>query len=124
LILEHSPSCRTSSSTTAEDATVAEARARLLLTDEEEAIDGEQGLQGVRARARRTDAEPAATTNDGDGLLPEVTLTATAIARGEAIEREVKEAMAEELREQRRLTNAGRPDCHGGVLFVGPRFPT
>jgi hypothetical protein len=122
LILEHSPSCRTSSSTTVEDATVAEARARL--TDEEEAIDGEQGLQGVRARARRTDAEPAATANDGDGLLPEVTLTATAIARGEAIEREVNEAMAEELREQRRLTNAGRPDGHGGVLFVGPRFPT
>jgi hypothetical protein len=57
-------------------------------------------------------------------LLPEVTLTATAIARGEAIEREVNEAMAEELREQRRLTNAGRPDGHGGVLFVGPRFPT
>jgi hypothetical protein len=32
--------------------------------------------------------------------------------------------MAEELREQRWLTNAGRPDGHGGVLFVGPRFPT
>jgi hypothetical protein len=79
----------------------------------------------VRARARRTDAEPAAATNDGDGLvLPEVTLTATAIARGEAIEREVNEAMAEELREQRRLANAGRLDGHGGVLFVGPRFPT
>lgn len=48
-------------------------------------------------------------------------LTATAIARGEEIERQVSEEMAEELRENRRVTNVGRPDGHGGVLFVGPR---
>jgi hypothetical protein len=44
------------------------------------------------------------------------------MARGEQIEREVSEEMAEELSEERRVTNVGRPDGHGGVLFVGPRF--
>jgi hypothetical protein len=59
--------------------------------------------------------------DDGDGLLPVVNLTATAIARGEEIEREVNEEMTEESREQRRLANVGRPDGHCGLLFVGPR---
>ncbi len=60
--------------------------------------------------------------DDGDGLLPVVNLTAAAIARCEEIEMRVREEMAEESREQRRVANAGRPDGHGGVLFVGPRF--
>jgi hypothetical protein len=81
--------------------------------------------EGQQPRARRTDEEPAA-TNDGDGLLaPDdgdglllptvVNLTATAIARGEEIEREVsEEIMAAKLREHRRVANLGR--------LVGPRF--
>jgi hypothetical protein len=58
------------------------------------------------------------TTNDGDGLLPLVNLTATATARGEEIARGVSEETAAELREQRRVTNVRRPDGHGGLLFV------
>ena len=76
------------------------------------------------------DEEAAATNDSDDGLLPDdvpdglplVMLTATAVARGEEIARQVREEMAEELGEHRRLTNVGRPDGHGGVLFVGPRF--
>jgi hypothetical protein len=89
-------------------------------------------VDGVDAIVDGEPEEPAATNggNDGqelpnvagDGLLPLVNLTATAIARGEEIERGVNEAIAEELREHRRVTNVGRPDGHGGVLFVGPRF--
>jgi hypothetical protein len=59
---------------------------------------------------------------DGDGPLPLVNLAATATARGEEIARGVSEEIAAELREQRRVTNVGRPDGHGGVLFVGPRL--
>jgi hypothetical protein len=77
-----------------------------------------------------TDEEPAATNDgdrllpdDGDGLLlPDVNLTATANARGEEIEREVSEEMTVELREHRWVTNVGRPDGHGGVIFIGPQF--
>jgi hypothetical protein len=83
-------------------------------------------LADLRRIRRWVEREPAA-TNDGDGdgpvrLLLAVNLTATDIARGEEIEREVSEEMAEELREHRRVTNAGRPDGHGGVIFVGPQF--
>jgi hypothetical protein len=100
----------------------------------ERAIDAELDaiVDGVDAIVDGEPEEPAATNggNDGqelpnvagDGLLPLVNLTATAIARGEEIERGVNEAIAEELREHRRVTNVGRPDGHGGVLFVGPRF--
>jgi hypothetical protein len=70
---------------------------------------------------RRTDVEPPATKN-GDTGLPDVNLTVTAIARGEAIEREVGEEMAEEFREHRSLTNLGRPDSHGGEVLIGPWF--
>ncbi len=56
---------------------------------------------------------------DGDGPLPLVNLAATtATAPGEEIARGVSEEIAAELREQRRVTNVGRPDGHGGVLFV------
>jgi hypothetical protein len=44
------------------------------------------------------------------------------LMHGEVIEREVSEEMAEELREHRLATNTGRPDGHGGVIFVGLRF--
>ena len=37
-------------------------------------------------------------------------------------EREVREDMADEISEHRRLTNLGRPDGHGGLIFIGPRF--
>jgi hypothetical protein len=30
--------------------------------------------------------------------------------------------MAEEIREHGQLANLGRPDGHGGLLFVGPTF--
>ena len=30
--------------------------------------------------------------------------------------------MADEISEHRRLTNLGRPDGHGGLIFIGPRF--
>ena len=105
------------------------------------ADDGDRGHQQddsdeqdePRPMQRADDKEPAAAaaaaTNDndgalpaGNGLLPLVNLTATAAARGEEIAREVREEMGVELREQRQVTNAGRPDGHGGVLFVGPRF--
>ena len=76
--------------------------------------------QGGIARARQTEEEPRA---DDDAGLPEVNLTAAATARGEEIEREVREEMAEELLENRRLTNLGSPDGHGGEIFVGPQFP-
>ena len=59
------------------------------------------------------------------GLLPPdgtSNLAAAAIARDEAIEREVSEEMTEEFRENRRLTNLGAPDGHGGEVFIGPRF--
>jgi hypothetical protein len=81
--------------------------------------------QGGRGRARRTGGVAPPATNNGDaGGLPDVNLTATAMARGEAIEREVGEEMEEELREHRRLTNLGRPDGHGGEVFIGPRYAT
>jgi hypothetical protein len=51
-----------------------------------------------------------------------VNLTAAAIARGKEIERRVRKEMAEEIREERRVTDLGRPDGHGGLLFVGPQF--
>jgi hypothetical protein len=57
----------------------------------------------------------------GDGLSDvRGSLTAADIARGEAIEREVREEMSEEVSDHRRLTNAGRPDGHGGQIFIGP----
>jgi hypothetical protein len=70
------------------------------------------------ARASQTVEAPPAINGDG---LPDVraNLTAAATARGAEIEE-----MAEELRENRRLTNLGRPDGHGGEIFVGPQFPT
>ncbi len=37
-------------------------------------------------------------------------------------EREVREDMADEISEHRRLTNLGMPDGHGGLIFIGPRF--
>ena len=49
-------------------------------------------------------------------------LTAAAIARGKEIEKRVRKEMAEEIREERRVTDLGRPDGHGGLLFVGPQF--
>jgi hypothetical protein len=85
---------------------------------------GKRLLADLQRTCQRVEREPAA-TNDSDRpewLLPAVNLTATAIARGEEIEREVSEEMAEELREHRWVTNAGRPDGHGVVIFVGPRF--
>jgi hypothetical protein len=51
-----------------------------------------------------------------------LSLTATAIARAENIERVLSEEMAEQLREHRGVANLKRPDGQGGVLFVGPRF--
>ncbi len=80
------------------------------------------GAQQQRATRVVRAADPPA---GGDGL-PDVcgNLTAAAIARGEAIEREVREEMSEEVSEHRRLTNAGRPDGHGSQIFIGPRYPT
>jgi hypothetical protein len=49
-------------------------------------------------------------------------LTAAAAARGEAIAREVREGMADEVAEHRRMANLGRPDGHGGLVFIGPTF--
>jgi hypothetical protein len=72
---------------------------------------------------RRTVEVPPATNGDG---LPDVrvNLTAAVTACGKEIEREVSEEMAEELTEHRRLTNLGRPDGHGGEIFIGLRYPT
>jgi hypothetical protein len=91
----------------------------------ERATAGEQQPQGGRATARGSGVEPPA-TNNGDAGLPDVrgNLTAAAIARGEEIEREISEEMAEELGENRRLTNLGAPDGHGGEVFIGLRFVT
>jgi hypothetical protein len=85
---------------------------------------GVQEHQGGRARVIQTVGVPPPATN-GDGL-PDVraNLTAAATARGEEIEREVSKKMAEELTEHRRLTNMGRPDGHGGEIFIGPQYPT
>jgi hypothetical protein len=84
---------------------------------------GEQEHPGGRARVIQTVEVPPATNGDG---LPDVraNLTAAATARGDEIEREVSEEMAEELTEHRRLTNLGRPDGHGGEIFIGPQYPT
>jgi hypothetical protein len=30
--------------------------------------------------------------------------------------------MADEISEHIRLANLGRPDGHGGLIFIGPRF--
>jgi hypothetical protein len=38
------------------------------------------------------------------------------------IERAVREGMVDEKQEHRRLTNLGRPDGHGDLIFTGPRF--
>ena len=62
--------------------------------------------------------EPAAAV----GELPTVTLTAAAIARGEEIERRVREDQADERQEYRRLANVGRSDGHGGTIYNGPHF--
>jgi hypothetical protein len=86
----------------------------------ERAIDGNE--EPAATNDATNDGDGPLPDDDGNGLLPLVNLTATAMARGEQIEREVSEEMAEELSEERRVTNVGRPDGHGGVLFVGPRF--
>jgi hypothetical protein len=84
---------------------------------------GEQEHQGGRARARRIVEAPPATNGNG---LPDVRaiLPVAVTACGEEIEREVSEEMVEELTEHRRLTNLGRPDGHGGEIFIGPWYPT
>jgi hypothetical protein len=79
---------------------------------------GEREGRIARTRRTRTVEAPAA----ADGELPNIQLTATAAARGEAIERQVREEMADEIAEYRRLANLGRPDGHGGQVFVGPTF--
>ena len=93
-------------------------------TEEDDGGDGRLPRQVDEELAATNDAATNDTNDDGDGdgLLPLLNLTATAAARGEEIEREVNQAMEGELREQRRVANVGRPDGHGGVLFVGPRF--
>jgi hypothetical protein len=63
--------------------------------------------------------EPAVAT---EGELPTIILTAAAAARREAIAREVREGMADEIAEHRRIANLGRPDGHDGVVFIGPTF--
>jgi hypothetical protein len=66
--------------------------------------------QQEEEQAARGTEEPAAAAA---GKLPNITVTAAAvIAQGEAIERAVREGMADEIQEHRRLTNLGRPDGH------------
>jgi hypothetical protein len=38
------------------------------------------------------------------------------------IERAVREGMVDKKQEHRRLTNLGRPNGHGDLIFIGPRF--
>jgi hypothetical protein len=87
----------------------------MALTEDEQ----QEEQQGGTARARMRREEPAA----ADGELPTATLTGNAVARGEEIERAIRVGQADELREMRRLANLGRPDGHGGTIFIGPRFP-
>jgi hypothetical protein len=90
-------------------------RRRVLPRERERSTSPEEQQE---RRALRME-EPAVAT---EGELPTIILTAAAAARGEAIAREVREGMADEIAEHRRIANLGRPDGHGGVVFIGPTF--